>query len=148
MRRLGEEQADAAQHALWVVEDLVVGKTQDGQPAGTQEGIALAIRRRRREVRGAVGFDDKARWFAEEVDDEWAQRLLTSKLSAAQAAVAQHPPENAFSTSRCTPKGSSPIGGRSQEARHTQLIDAVLSPVAQPRGPEQTPLSLRERGWG
>jgi len=88
MRRLGEEQADAAQHALWVVEDLVVGKTQDGQAAGTQEGIALTIPHRRREVRSTVGFDDEARRFAEEVDDEWAQRLLTSKFCAAQAAVA------------------------------------------------------------
>jgi hypothetical protein len=60
--------------------DHLVWQAEHNKTEGSQPCIPVNIVRRRREMRSAVGFNHDACFFAKEVGDERADRMLASKL--------------------------------------------------------------------
>ena len=69
--------------------DLIVRESEHNETEGSKPGIPVNIVRRRREMRSAVGFDHDACFFAKEIGDEGADRMLASKLGAFELPPAQ-----------------------------------------------------------
>jgi len=92
---------------------------------------------------GAVRFYDEAGLFAEEVGEVGAERLLSSKLGAVEAAASEQRPEGLLGRCRGSTKSAGTEGRRTQQAGH-----AATSTSARPSCLFSSPLSLRERGRG
>jgi hypothetical protein len=63
-----------------MVQDQVVGQTEDDKTRGGKPCIAPAVAQGLGEVRGTISFDDEARCFAEEVDEEGSDGMLTAEF--------------------------------------------------------------------
>ena len=111
---------DVFQRPLGVLEDLLVGDAQDRETGGAEEGVAVgvALGDAGFAVIVAIGFDHQASLFAEEVDDEVAQRLLASELGPSEAPPAKQLPERTLS--RCAGAAQRPgtEGLRPKKASH------------------------------
>jgi hypothetical protein len=140
-----KESPDSGEDALWMGEDVVVGQTEHGEPVNAEEGVARNVGVRRREVMGAVRFNDEAGLLAEKVDDVGAERLLSSKLRMVEAAASKQRPQGLLGRRRRSAKSASTEGRGAEQASH-----APTSTRARPSCffSPSSPLSLRERGRG
>ena len=86
--RLLDGLSNALEDERGVVEYLTILEAQDGQPGGSEPMVTPTIAKGTRKVTGAIRFDDEPLVFAEEVDDERSQRLLSAKLRAIELAAA------------------------------------------------------------
>ena len=96
---LGEVTPDLVQDAVRMVQDLVVGQTQDDEACRHQPEVAAPVSHGLWVVRSAIRLDDKARFLALEVDDEWSDGMLPPEFGLHDLPAAQHAPKLLFS--RC-----------------------------------------------
>jgi len=78
---------DAVQDGGGIVEYLTVLEAQSRETSRGEPSIAPLIGERRWKVTVTIGLDDDARFVAEEVDDEGAERLLPAELGADKLAT-------------------------------------------------------------
>ncbi len=95
----GEVTSDPVEDAVRMVQDLVVGQTQDDEACCHQPSVAAAVSQGLWVVRSTIGFDDETRFPAEEVDDEWSDGVLSAELRLHDLPAAQQAPKLLFS--RC-----------------------------------------------
>jgi hypothetical protein len=69
-------------------------------------------------VTSAIRFDDESLLFAEEVDNERAERLLPTELRAFELAAAKPSPQLSFRGSFGATQGSCASGEWTHDARH------------------------------
>ncbi len=86
------------QHAVDIRENVVVPETDHTQAALGEEGGAFLVRFVA--VLPTIGFDDKTRISAQEIDDVRAERCLTAELVAGELAVAEALLQEAFGVGR------------------------------------------------
>jgi hypothetical protein len=94
----GEELTDAVKDAVGMLQDQAVGQPENDKTRCGKPSIAAAVAQGLGEVRGTISFDDEARFFAEEVDEEGADGMLTAELGlpACRVAVAKAPARQAW----------------------------------------------------
>jgi len=63
-----------------MVQDQMVGQTEDDKTRGDKPSIAAAVTQGLGEVGGTISFDDEARFIAEEVDEEGSEGMLTAEF--------------------------------------------------------------------
>ena len=112
---------DAAKYAARPLKDVFVPEAKHLETRRIAPCIARTILKRPREVDGAIGFDDKARFGAEEVDDERSKRLLPSKLQPRETTTAQKVPECTFRLGRSGTQLTCSVGLGSYKAGHAPL---------------------------
>jgi hypothetical protein len=142
----GEVTTDLVENARRMVQDFVVRQTKHGEACGREPSVAAAVARWSGEVRSAICFEHEARFFAEEVDDEWSDGMLSAELGLHDTSGAQHLPKLLFGGSGTASQSTRLQGSVSEQAGHAWLSATRRSRLPQFLFP--TPLSLRERGWG
>jgi hypothetical protein len=80
------------QHAISVLQDIIVPEAKDGQALSFKERRSTVVLHRPFGVLSAIDFDDKASFAADEVTDEWSDPSLASELEPAQLPIAQTSP--------------------------------------------------------
>ena len=63
-----------------MVQDQMVGQTEDDEACGRKPSIATAVTQGPWEVRRAIGLDDEACILAEEIYDKRSDGMLTAEL--------------------------------------------------------------------
>jgi hypothetical protein len=142
----GEVTTDLVEDARRMVQDFVVRQTKHGEACGREPSVAAAVARWSGEVRSAICFEHEARFFAEEVDDEWSDGMLSAELGLHDLPTTQHLPELLFGDSGTVSQSTRLEGPGSEQAGHAWLSAARRSRLLP--FPFPAPLSLRERGWG
>ena len=94
---------DRRQHAFGIPEYVVVPEPQHQIPTRFKITLACFIVVDCRRVLAAVEFDDETPLDADEVDDEWSDRLLPAKLERAKASGTQCYPQAALGVRRFAP---------------------------------------------
>ena len=93
---LAEVAPDWVQDAVRMVQELVVGQTQNDEARRPKPGAAAAASQGLGVVRGAIRLDDQSRLLAEEVDDEGSDGMLSTELGLHDLPALQHAPKLLF----------------------------------------------------
>ena len=75
-----EKTTDLVKDAVGMVQDQMVGQTENDKAGGRKPSIATAIAQWPWEVRSAIGLDDEACILAEEIDDKRSDRMLAAEF--------------------------------------------------------------------
>lgn len=123
--------ADATEYGVEVIEDLVVGKAQDGPAGRVDEAIAHAVVAAlgRSMVVGAIDFNDQRGFKAAEVDDDRTKDPLPAEFDA-QVAITQGAPQLTLGCGGCATQGSSAIGHGPKQSWHDWVIGCSPPNVA------------------
>jgi len=90
-----------SQHGFRVLQDLIVGKPDNGQVSNFEFALSLGVLLDLLPVYRAIDFDDKCRLSAVEVDEEAPDRVLPPKACTSQLATPECLPEACFSGRGC-----------------------------------------------
>jgi len=93
---LSDSAAYRVEDAGSFVEDFTIPEAQNRQTGGTQPAIPCSLRFGWGKVEGPIGFDHDPGLFAEEIDDKWPQRLLTTELRTVEPSIAKQSPQMPF----------------------------------------------------
>ena len=88
-----QRSANTLKDTIGVMQNLVVGETQDPEANLAEPGIAEDVAHGFREVRCPVGFDDESCFETHEVGEEGPYGLLTAELGAIDATPSKQLPE-------------------------------------------------------
>ena len=75
-----EETTDLVKDAVGMVQDQMVRQSKDDEAGGHKPIIATPVAQGPWEVRSAIGLDDEACLFAEEVYDKGSDGMLTAEF--------------------------------------------------------------------
>jgi len=121
------------------VEDFTIPEAQNRQTGGTQPAIPCSLRFGWGKVEGPIGFDHDPGLFAEEIDDKWPQRLLTTELRTVEPSIAKQSPQMPFRRSSRAPQGAGANGRGAKQARHDPVVGGrSLRVVPQPARSKMT----------
>jgi len=137
---------DTVQDASRAVQDFVVRHMKHDEVSSGKPSVAAAVAGWSGEMGSAICFNNEARLFAEEVDDEGSDGMLSAELGLHDTSGAQHLPKLLFGGSGTASQSTRLQGSVSEQAGHAWLSATRRSRLPQFLFP--TPLSLRERGWG
>jgi hypothetical protein len=131
------------------LEDLIVRDAKYGITNRAEPFVASMIALLGAEVVAAISLHDEPRFGAQEVNDERADRCLTSELSAIELATTQLPPEDLFRGCGSAAQRTSTKRPSAKKLVHRSGVDASVPSVAQIRlGTTRSPSPSGRGGWG